>query len=259
MGDQWILAEREAAHLADHLEDDFGSELNELESALHAAGRGSPGEARRFLRIWSELAVRLIERSGVTELETYARQVLLESAPTAPFSPWVADLGLRRGLAVRLVVDLRALVSRAEALRPPRVEWSPWAKPAELQTALRLLRNALVHEVAPSLESSPLERVVDLFGLDRTELARLFGVSRQAVGQWLTRGVPAERSAKLTAVLSIGELLNRKLRPGVLPGVARRPAEAYGGKSMLELITADRHDWLLDDVRASFDWAASAA
>jgi DNA-binding transcriptional regulator YdaS (Cro superfamily) len=259
MGDHWILAEGEVTHLADHLEVDFGRELDELESSLHAAGRGSSGDARRFLRIWSELAARLIERAGVIELKRYALEILLESAPTAAFSPWVSELGLRRGLALRLVAELRAFVSRSEPLRSPRVEWSPWAKPDELRTALRLLRNALVHEVAPQLESSPLERVMDLFGLDRTELARLFGVSRQAVGQWLMRGVPPERAAKLTAVLSTGELLNRKLRPGVLPGVARRPAEAYGGKSMLELITADRHDWLLDDARASFDWAASAA
>jgi hypothetical protein len=38
----------------------------------------------------------------------------------------------------------------------------------------------------------------------------------------------------------------------------RAPAQAYDGKSMLELIAADRHEWLLASVRASFDYAATA-
>ncbi len=40
--------------------------------------------------------------------------------------------------------------------------------------------------------------------------------------------------------------------------MVRRPAEAYGGRSMLEVIADDEHDWLADSVRASFDYAAVA-
>ena len=36
------------------------------------------------------------------------------------------------------------------------------------------------------------------------------------------------------------------------------PAPEYGDTTMLELIAADRHDWLLDSVRRSFDYAATA-
>jgi hypothetical protein len=36
------------------------------------------------------------------------------------------------------------------------------------------------------------------------------------------------------------------------------PSEAYGGRSMLELIANDRQGELLDSVRRSFDWAWSA-
>jgi hypothetical protein len=38
----------------------------------------------------------------------------------------------------------------------------------------------------------------------------------------------------------------------------RRPADAYGGKTMLELIAADEHGELLAQVRDSFDWTSAA-
>ena len=40
--------------------------------------------------------------------------------------------------------------------------------------------------------------------------------------------------------------------------VVRRPAEAYGGRSMLEMITDGDHRELLESVRASFDYARVA-
>ena len=40
--------------------------------------------------------------------------------------------------------------------------------------------------------------------------------------------------------------------------IARRPAGAYGGLSMLEMIERDREDELLTMIRRSFDWAATA-
>ncbi|MFQ5829034.1 MAG: hypothetical protein ACE5JD_07760 [Candidatus Methylomirabilia bacterium] len=126
-----------------------------------------------------------------------------------------------------------------------------------MRRALRQVERALAEGLAAQ-EPSPLARVRELFELDRTELGSLFGVSRQAVEQWEERGVPAERQAKLTTILSVGELLNRKLRPGVLPGVARTKAEAYGERTMLDMMASDEHDALLKDVRASFDWAATA-
>jgi len=89
-------------------------------------------------------------------------------------------------------------------------------------------------------------------------LASLFGVRRQAVDQWLERGVPSERQEKVQTLIAICDLLERKLKPGRLAGVARRPADAYGGKTMLELIAADQHRELLELVRDSFDWATAA-
>jgi transcriptional regulator with XRE-family HTH domain len=122
------------------------------------------------------------------------------------------------------------------------------------QRFVRRVRDLLNH---PDVEH-PLRRVANAFGLSKTELAGLFGVRRQALDQWLERGVPAEREDKLQTLVALAELLERKLKPGRLPGVARRPADAYGGQTMLELISEDRHRELLQRVRDSFDWASAA-
>ncbi|HEX9732011.1 MAG TPA: hypothetical protein VGG06_08475 [Thermoanaerobaculia bacterium] len=103
-----------------------------------------------------------------------------------------------------------------------------------------------------------LEGIRQLFELNFVDLGRMFGVSRQAVSSWLDRGVPPDQKPKLFTVLNIGELLGRKLKPGRLPAVVRRPATSYGGLSILQMIEADRHEELLESVRESFYWAATA-
>ena len=91
-----------------------------------------------------------------------------------------------------------------------------------------------------------------------TDLGRLLGASRQAVSSWLLRGLPPARKPKVYTMLNIAELLERNLKAGRLPAVVRRSAAAYGGLSMLQMIEADRHEELLDSVRESFDWSATA-
>ena len=90
------------------------------------------------------------------------------------------------------------------------------------------------------------------------EAGGLTSDSEQAAGLWLADGPPAARRAKAATVAAIADVLARRLKPARLSGIARRPAPEYGGKTMLELIAADRHDWLLDLVRRSFDYAATA-
>ena len=91
-----------------------------------------------------------------------------------------------------------------------------------------------------------------------TDVARLFGVRRQAVQQWLEDGVPAARQPKLLAILGIADLLERNLLPERIPAVVRTPSPADGGRSMLEVISDDRHQELLERTRRSFDWSWSA-
>ena len=112
--------------------------------------------------------------------------------------------------------------------------------------------------MSPVLTPTLLDQIAETLELSETELGRLFGVSRQAVGQWRERGVPSNRMAKVTTVAAICDLLQHQLKPERVPGIARRPAPAYGGLSMLEMIERDRQDQLQSKVRQSFDWAASA-
>ncbi len=109
----------------------------------------------------------------------------------------------------------------------------------------------------PVLTPTLLDPVAETFELSETDLGRLFGVSRQAVGQWRERGVPSSRMAKLATTAAICDLLRHRLKPERIPGIARRPARAYGGLSMLEMIESDRQDELQAEIRRSFDWAAS--
>jgi hypothetical protein len=109
--------------------------------------------------------------------------------------------------------------------------------------------------MAPVLTPTLLDPIAETFELSETELGRLFGVSRQAVGQWRERGVPSNRKAKVATVSAIGDLLRHQLKPERIPGIARRPADAYGGRSMLQMIERGRQDELQAAIRRSFDWA----
>jgi DNA-binding XRE family transcriptional regulator len=123
--------------------------------------------------------------------------------------------------------------------------------------ARRFLRLVRFYPDHPDKEH-PLRRVMDVFELSKTELASLFGVRRQAVDHWLERGVPTERQEKVQTLVAICELLERKLKAGGPGAVARLPAEAFGGRTMLELIATDRHREVLELLHEGFDWASAA-
>ena len=106
--------------------------------------------------------------------------------------------------------------------------------------------------------ASLLDEIQAAFGLSKGELGRLFGVSRQAVDQWRARGVPGGRQEKAATIAATANLLSHQLKSERLPGIARRPAAAYGGLTMLEMIERDHHRELLERVRDAFDWAATA-
>jgi hypothetical protein len=110
--------------------------------------------------------------------------------------------------------------------------------------------------MATAIRDTLLAGIEESLGLSKTELGRLFGVSRQAIDSWHAHGVPAARQAKAAAVASFADLISHQLKSERVPGIVRRPAAAYGGLSALELIENDRQDELLMLTRRSFDWAA---
>ena len=72
--------------------------------------------------------------------------------------------------------------------------------------------------MSPVLTPTLLDPVAETLELSETELGRLFGVSRQAVGQWRERGVPSNRMAKLATVAAICDLLAAPAQAGADPG-----------------------------------------
>jgi hypothetical protein len=268
--------------------DDVREALRELSGdlivALDADARealaGSVGAARTYVRDYRQLAKQLLvvarstspDRDGSTgqaaaDLRGGRGGVGLADAPlpslsefiahssaAAPFSSWTGRFDIGDAIALDLASRIRELVGAQPLQRPPG---PPALGGHDLAAAQRFLRHVRYELNHPDNEP-PLPHLMDALGLSKTELGRLFGVSRQAIDQWLERGVPADRQEKLGTLLALVSLLERKLKPGRLPGVARRPAAAYGDLSMLELIRADRHRELLDTVRASFDWATAA-
>ncbi len=106
--------------------------------------------------------------------------------------------------------------------------------------------------------SSPLRRAMTTLDLTSSDVARLMGVKRQAVDKWLLAGPPVNRCQKIGAIAEISDILRHRLREGLPAVAARRPADAYAGRTMLELIEADEHEWLLQSVKESFDYARVA-
>ena len=106
--------------------------------------------------------------------------------------------------------------------------------------------------------ASPLRRAMTTLDLSSSDIAELMGVKRQAVEKWLLAGPPADRIAKIGALAEIADILSYRLRDGTAAVVVRRRADGYGGRSMLEVIADDDHEWLLQSVKDSFDYTRVA-
>lgn len=79
-------------------------------------------------------------------------------------------------------------------------------------------------------------KVLETWRLTRAETARLFGVSRQAIGKWRRRGVPPERAEAIADLAAATGLLVRHLRRDRIPAVVRRPIPARGDTSLVALL-----------------------
>lgn len=256
---------------------DGGELLPALGAQLERALEGSAEATREYVRYYHVLTVRVLDEAhrarpdvvvrtpdghlALIDLKGTPRRAPVEALETAaaeaPFGPWTARFPLEEAVALDLASRVRLLIGLRALELPPADSGVGEVVDIDDVTALRFLRRVRFHLNHPD-EEHPLRRVMDAFELSKTELGSLFGVRRQAVDQWLERGVPAERQEKVQTLIAITDLLERKLKPGRLAGVARRPADAYGGNTMLELIAADRHRELLELVRESFDWASAA-
>jgi len=184
----------------------------------------------------------------------WTKAMLQGGTINAPFSPWVGVMGPGKGVALAMVSLLRQTLPDTEPLEsPPRRRPPDWG--LDDRDAVRFYR-----AVANLLEKAeaPLERVRRALDLNRTELAALFGVTRQAVERWEAQGVPSESQDKLSTIGAIVDLLETQLKPDRIAGAVRRAAPAYGDRSILDAIAAGEEELVLAELRKAFDWAVAA-
>jgi len=218
------------------------SAVAEIERWLPAALRGDEEACRAYARGWRVLLADVLgPYPGAAARAAGVLEPLALVAPFEPEGPFRALVSVAAGIIPGM--EPPAAARRAPATLPD---------PADLK---RFTRGVLA-ELAGA--GTGLEPLMASWRLSITDLARVFGVRRQAVQQWLGEGVPPARQPKLLAILGIADLLERNLLPERIPGVVRAPSQADGGGSMLEALAADRHEELLERTRRSFDWAWSA-
>jgi hypothetical protein len=103
-------------------------------------------------------------------------------------------------------------------------------------------------------QAAPLRRAMTILDLSSADIGELMHVQRQAVDKWLLAGPPADRASKIAAIAQIADILRHRLKQGLPAAVVRRPATGYEGRTMLQVIADDGHEWLLQSVRDSFDF-----
>ena len=276
-----VLSESAPGRVADATEKLAGAMMKEIEASLPGALAGERAQVREYVSAYLALASRVLDAIGevrpdlvvfdeahrpgfVVELKAggrarpatvaWVRAALAQEAMSAPFSEWVGALGAGRGTAVAMIAHLRRTLPGTEPLTRPRRHCLPdWA--LDERRVVSFYR-AVVDEIERA--ETPLEQLASTLGLTQTELSRLFGVRRQAIGQWEARGVPSERAEKLATLGEIADLLAAKLKRDRIPGIARRASPAYGGRSILQAIADGGEDLVLAELRDAFDWASAA-
>jgi transcriptional regulator with XRE-family HTH domain len=217
-----------------------GADVEAVLSPLAGAIGGDAAAARRYARAWRRLVRDLVGGSSAPDATVDVLDHLALTAPFAPGGPVAALVSAARGI----IEDV--------PLEP--LETDPETPPDPL--AYQRFSRVVLLELSGA--GTGLERLMAAWQLSITDVARLFGVARQAVQQWLDDGAPAARQPKLATILRIADLLDHNLLPERVPGVVRTPAAAYGDRSMLQAIAADDHDDVREAVARSFDWASTA-
>lgn len=258
----------ECVNLLENVVDQFDAFREAMPSAL----RGEWPSIIVLVNRWHRLITAVLE-SASDEMPTIVRKVddhfgvltasgVLSVEPVryldhliadVPFSPILTRFGRDVGVGIVAIDAVRLLLPGVLQLRlDASLGWPDLPKSSDTIRYRRLVDLAL-RSMQPSLV-----RVRELFDLNTIELADLFGVTRQAVQQWEQNGdIPVTRREKLANLLSVGELLERKLAPGRLPLVARRRADVYGGITMLEMVHTDRDGELRTLTERAFDWSGT--
>jgi hypothetical protein len=117
----------------------------------------------------------------------------------------------------------------------------------------RDVARAVARELELGLGSDALDRVERVWGLSGAEVAKVFGVSREAYRKWRAHGVPADRTEAVAELDHATQVLLEKLVVDRIPAVVRRPAELLGGRSLLDVALEDGPAVVAVEVDRMFD------
>lgn len=112
---------------------------------------------------------------------------------------------------------------------------------------------ALTDHLDRRVRTAPLDRLLALWDVSMADVARMMGVSRQALSKWKSDGVPAGRAGTLADLAAATDILDRKLKRERIPAVVRRAVPALDGLSLLDLALKGRTEAVLREVERTFD------
>jgi hypothetical protein len=213
---------------------------------------GSLEASQAFVRILRLFVDEVSEATDPNDAlrETGYHNTLLLRGLSAPLTGWVDAFGFGRGVAASVAASARELVSLPTPIAAP-TGLAPEVAAADVVEFQRRVLAAL------RSEDDPLVVIGRELQLSKAELGDLFRVSRQAVSEWMDKGVPSARIGDVSQVLKVVSILSRKLKPGRTSLVVRRPAPALGGRALLEAMRDDPEK-TLSQVEEAFDWSGVA-
>lgn len=97
--------------------------------------------------------------------------------------------------------------------------------------------------------------VMDVFGLRAEEVPAAVGMTVSEVERWARNDPPSDQAQKIRSVTKIAEILRFYLKDDRPAVVVRRPVARFGGRTMLEVIAADRYETLVSETEQMFDWS----
>ena len=239
----------ELAEAAENLDREAVALLSQVTPlALSGSTEASTAFVRTIRRYVDEVVAEIDPQGPLSEGGVH--EALLYRSLSSPMTGWAAHFGFGKGIAASVAATALEMTSQYSAIAAPSgipIEVG-LADVGEFQrrvsTTLRLSEDPLV----------VITRELDL---SKNDLGHLFGVSRQAASEWVDKGVPASRLREVSAVLRTVSSMSRKLKPGRLSLVARRPAAALGGRTLLEALTEDPEGTQYK-VEDALDWSGPA-
>jgi predicted transcriptional regulator len=148
------------------------------------------------------------------------------------------------------------MVALEAAMTVETAELTDLAPNEAAQVLLRRADELWLSELQRSLDRQRARagfgRILAVWNLNQSDAAALFGVTRQAIAKWRSRGVPAGRIEAVADLSAATDLLVRHLKRDRIPAVVRRGSVQLGGQSLLDLVNQGHTREVLLACRAMF-------